>query len=133
MENDKITVVCPYCSKDMAVDAKEKNHKVTCIACSQSFIAYEALRCQKCGIWKHPNHACKEWGCNFDKDYSAGLWNYIENKEQHEQEKIRDAFARLPEDVQTVLNYFEKKIISLENDCEDLQSELEELKENMQE
>lgn len=61
------------------------------------------------------------------------LWNYIENKEQREQEKIRDAFARLPEDVQIVLNYFENKILSLENDCEDLQSELEELKENMQE
>lgn len=122
MENDKITVVCPYCSKDMAVDAKEKNHKVTCIACSQSFIAYEALRCQKCGTWKHPNHDCKV--C--DKNYSAGLWNY-------KQKKIRDAFERLPEDVQIVLNYFEEKIISLENDCENLQSELEELKENMQE
>lgn len=122
MENDKITVVCPSCFEDMTVDAKEKNHKVTYIACSQSFIAYEALRCQKCGTWKHPNHDCKE--C--DKKYSADLWNY-------KQEKIRDAFARLPEDVQIVLNYFEEKIISLENDCEDLQSELEELKENMQE
>ena len=93
MENDKITVVCPYCSKDMAVDAKEKNHKVTCIACSQSFIAYEALRCQKCGTWKHPNHNCKECGCNFDKNYSAGLWNYIENKEQREQEKNPGRFC----------------------------------------
>ena len=80
-----------------------------------------------------PSQVVQFSGPTADKNYSAGLWNYIENKEQHEQEKIRDAFARLPEDVQIVLNYFEKKIISLENDCEDLQSELEELKENMQE
>ena len=151
----KIVVVCPKCNNNMEISIEQKNSRIECSACNDTFMAFEAVICNECGKFRHPNHRCK---CCIPEDastieyfekqnwYNPLSWGMtpelkekIENEKKREQE-IAEVFNRLPEDIKTVLEYetdkYEKLLTSmrdrieeLENTVSDLESEIENLKE----
>ena len=61
-------VICPMCRKQMEISAEQKNIRIECASCKESFMAYEAVICEQCGDLKHPNHICGCWGDQIKTD-----------------------------------------------------------------
>jgi len=56
---EKIIVVCPKCGREMEIPGERKNTRIECSSCGVFFMAYEAVKCENCGRFRHPNHPCK--------------------------------------------------------------------------
>ena len=50
---------CPDCGELIEFEQSKENTKVSCSKCKKEFMAYEAVKCQYCGRWKHPNRKCR--------------------------------------------------------------------------
>ena len=108
--------------------------------------AYEAVKCDKCGTFRHPNHPCRNCGSSRYRKMGDVLWSQycraaeLERKQREfEEQKVRELFDRLPEDIRTVLEFEAKKnagqfeemaqrIEELENRISELEDAMEELK-----
>ena len=64
----KIVVVCPKCNNNMEISIEQKNSRIECSACNDTFMAFEAVICNECGKFRHPNHRCK---CCIPEDAST--------------------------------------------------------------
>ena len=144
----KITVVCPTCDNKMEIPGEKKNTRCECPKCGNAFMAYEAVKCDKCGTFRHPNHPCRNCG---EREKTASPWSAVwaeskrnaelaRQQSEQEEQKFRELFDRLPEDVRTVLEYEAKRnaqrfeemserIEELEDRIADLETEIEELQE----
>ena len=123
----KITVVCPTCDNKMEIPGEQKNKRIECSKCGNGFVAYEAVRCEKCGKLRHPRHEC--WTCVPDNDLAR----------KYRETVADEALNRLPEDMRTVLKFeteknvrlFEEmaqRIEDLDNRISELEDEIEKLK-----
>lgn len=123
----KITVVCPTCDNKMEIPGEQRNTRIECSECGDSFMAYEAVKCRKCGTFCHPRHSCRV--CFPDNDLA----------QKYRERKARELFDKLPEEIRIVLESEAKKsaqrfeemtqrIEELENRVFDLESEIEDLR-----
>ena len=126
-DTSTITVVCPTCDNRMEIPGEKKNTRLECPKCGSAFTAYEAVKCDKCGTFRHPRHEC--WTCVPDNDSARKYRETI----------VREALNRLPEDIRTVLEFEAKKnaqrfeemserIEELEDRISELEDAIEELK-----
>ena len=149
----KITVVCPKCGREMEIPGEQKNTRIECSACGVFFMAYEAVKCENCGRFRHPNHPCK---CLSSRNGKAGaapssgrsrmkrsVISDLAKKAEEEEAKERAvevAFRSLPENIQAVFEHeaakYEKllaemteRIEALESAVTDLEAESEGLRE----
>ena len=150
---DKIIVVCPKCVKAMEISGELKNTRIECSSCGGFFMAYEAVKCENCGRFRHPNHPCK---CPSSRNKKAGaapssgraqarrtVISDLEKKAEEEKKKeqaAEAAFRSLPENIRTVfeheaekyeqqLSEMREKIEELEAAVSGLEDEIEELRE----
>lgn len=150
---DKIIVVCPKCRREMEISGEQKNTRIECSSCGVFFMAYEAVKCENCGRFRHPNHPCK---CPSSRNKKAGaapssgrarmkrsVISDLAKKAEEEKAKeqaAEAAFRSLPENIQTVFEHeaekYEKqlsemreRIEELESAVSDLEAEIEELRE----
>ena len=146
MNNGNIKVVCPVCDNSMEIPGERKNSRIECSKCGNGFVAYEAVRCESCGKFRHPNHPCRNCGSSRYRKMGDVLWSQycraaeLERKQREfEEQKVRELFDRLPEDIRTVLEFEAKKnagqfedmaqrIEELESRISELEDEIEELK-----
>jgi len=126
-DTSKITVVCPTCGNKTEIPGEKKNTRIECPKCGSAFMAYEAVKCEKCGKFRHPRHQCRV--CFPDSDLAR----------QYRERQARELFGSLPEDIRAVLEFeaemnarrteeMTRRIDELENRISDLESEIEELK-----
>ena len=155
-DTSKIKVVCPTCYNNMEIPGEKKNTLIECPKCGNAFMAYEAMKCDKCGGFRHPNHKCRNCMTKFSWADDAGkktsfswsdLWSgsrqndeLARRQREQEEQKVRELFDKLPEDIRAALEFEAKKnaerfeemserIDELEDRLAALESELEELKE----
>ena len=112
-DTSKITVVCPTCDNRMELHGEKKNTRLECPKCGSAFMAYEAVKCEKCGSFRHPEHPC--WQCCPDN----------EDARAYRERRKREMLDRLPE----LWDDMAERIEELEDRIAELESRLEELKE----
>ena len=155
MSIGNIEVVCPMCDNNMEIPGEQKNKRIECSKCGNGFVAYEAVRCEKCGKLRHPHHQCRNCMTKGDREAATGssivkkwsdLWaessrngELARKQEEAEALKARELFDRLTEDLRAVLEFEAKqnarrceemaeRIEELEARLSDLEAEIEELK-----
>ena len=127
MSIGNIKAVCPMCNNNMEISGEQKNKRIGCPKCGNGFVAYEAVRCETCGKFRHPRHEC--WTCVPDNDLAR----------KYREAVAGEALNRLPEDMRTVLKFeaeknvrlFEEmaqRIKNLENRISELEDDIEKLK-----
>ena len=109
-----VEVVCPHCNCEIPVDREKIGTDIKCPDCRVSFAAVEAVKCEKCGGLRHPEHPC--WTCSPDND----------DARKYREVRKREMLDRLPE----LLNGMAEKIEELEERVADLESALEESKDD---
>ena len=105
-------VVCPNCSNCIVTDRAKLMTDVECPTCHSSFAAVEAVKCETCGRFRHPEHPC--WQCFPDNDDARA----------YRELRKREMLDRLPE----LWDDMAEKIEDLENRISELEEEIEELK-----
>lgn len=150
-DTSKITVVCPICNNKMEIPGEKKNTRLECPKCGKAFMAYEAVKCDKCGTFRHPNHECRNCMTDDERKKTSFSWSDLwsvspqsdelaRKQREQEEQKVRELFDRLPEAIRTVLGFEAKKnaqlfeemmqrLDDLEDRISDLESEMEAVEE----
>ena len=110
---DFVEVVCPNCNRSFWVKRSKLGSDVDCPQCRDIFVSVEAVKCEKCGNFRHPEHTC--WQCFPDNDDARA----------YRERRKREMLDRLPE----LWDAMGERIEELEDRIAELESELEELKE----
>ena len=110
---DFVEVVCPNCGSVSGADRAKLGTDVECTTCHNSFVAVEAVKCETCGNFRHPEHPC--WQCRPDNDDALA----------YREQRKREMLDRLPQ----LWDDMAQRIEELEERIADLESALDELKE----
>ena len=120
---DLAEVVCPNCNRDAVVDRSQLGTDIECGYCHDTFAAVEAVKCEKCGSFRHPGFPCGQ--CFPDNEAAR---KYREERRERRRQDLLDRLPELWDGMAERIEELEDRVSELGNRIEELERTIEELK-----